>query len=236
MQQNGSPLPASEPDPTPLPPLAEQENRYGDSGREEEKNNWDGTEVELVADRDAADYEEEFTGLKIRYMLTGEDLYACLKASNPFKTTGVRAGVQTAILAFFGILFFVTYFLESPRQVSSIVLGVICFGIIAAIWLVPYGSLKSRAKKMTTGKTVTAEIFPDEIQIGEGEGAWTIPLDGTSYFQELDDLFVIRTPQNLLAIFPIRSIEPAMLPEIQAMLMSGTVPEPKKGRKKKQED
>ena len=60
----------------------------------------------------------------------------------------------------------------------------------------------------TSGKTVIAEIFPDEIQIGEGEGAWTIPLDGTSWFQELEDLFVIRTPQNRLAVFPIRSIEP----------------------------
>ena len=229
MQQNGNPLPTAEPDPVPLPPEAEIEKN------EEEKTAWDGTEVELVADSDAADYEEEFTGLKIRYMLTKEDLYACLKASNPFKTTGVRAAVQTAVLALFCILFFVTYFLETPRQVSSLVFGAVCIGLIAAIWLVPYGTLKSRAKKMATGKTVTAQIFPDEIQIGEGQGAWTIPLDGSSYFQEMEDLFVIRTPQNQLAVFPIRSIEPAMLPEIQAMLMSGTIPEPKKERKKRQE-
>lgn len=233
MQQNGSPIPSADPDPTPLPDLQEREKKQAEAGQEEEKVTWDGTEVELVADHDAADYEEEFTGLKIRYMLTEEDLYACLKASNPFKTSGVRAGVQTAVLSLFGILFFVTYFLESPRQISSLVFGAICFALIAAIWIVPYGALKSRAKGMVTGKTVVAEIFPDEIQIGEGEGAWTIPLDGTSWFQELEDLFVIRTPQNRLAVFPIRSIEPAMLPEIQAMLMSGTIPEPKKGRKKK---
>ncbi len=232
MQQNGSPLPPAEPDPA---QQAEVRDLTGQTvGQDEDQQGetaWDGTEVEWIADQGAADYEEAFTGLKIRYTLTQDDYYACLKAEHPFKTTGNRAVVQTVLLALFGVLFAVTYFLVSPREVSSLVFSGICFAIIALIWLVPYGSLRSRAKHLANGKTVTAEIFPDEIQIGEGEGAWVIPLDGTSYYEEMEDLLVVSTPERRIAAFPIRSIEPAALPDIQAMLMSGTVPKPKNRRK-----
>ncbi len=226
MQRNDNPYPPAEPDP------AQEEGIDVDFTSEEAENRWDGTQVELVADQDAADYEDDFTGLKIRYTLTEEDLYDCLKAANPFKTTGVRAIVQSAILALFGVLFCITYFIESPPVTSSLVFSGLCFLMIGVIWLVPHFALKSRAKKLYTGQPVTAEIFPDEIQIGEGEGAWKIALDGTSSYLELENLLVVRTPENRLAAFPIRSIEPAALPEIQAMLLSGALPETKKGRKK----
>lgn len=202
--------------------LQEQEER-----REDEPD-WDGSEAVLVADEDAADYEDELTGIKITYHLTEEDLYACLKSSGVFRTTGGRAVGETVLLAVFGVIFLLSYFLAEVHNPSNLWFAGLCAAVIAAVWLVPFFSLRSRARQQANARPIQAEFFPDEIHVGKGEGAWTIPLDGSCYFERLEGLLTILTPEGRMAAFPLRSIEPAVLPEVEAILMAGTQPKPRR--------
>ncbi len=202
---------------------------------EEKTEEWEGYEVERVADEDAAEYEEEQPGIKFKYSLTQEDIYSCLKNMKIFRTSGVRAAIETVLVAACAVPSVVQLFsAENLRSfnISNFLFPVICLLLIVAIWLVPYFTLKKRAKEQADGKMITVEVYPDEINIGEGEGKWEIPLDGTSYYEEVDDMMVITTPQKQTAAFPFRAIEPSALPEIQAIIISGTIPKPRKGRKR----
>ena len=69
------------------------------------------------------------------------------------------------------------------------------------------------------------EIYPDEVVVGSGEGQWEIPLDGTSSFEEFDDLMVLFTPKNAILAMPMRAMEPAVIADIQGMLIAGCIPE-----------
>ena len=74
--------------------------------------------------------------------------------------------------------------------------------LVAAIWLVPYFDLRKRADEVAGGKKIEVEIYPDEVVVGSGEGQWEIPLDGTSNFEEFDDLMVLFTPKNAILAIP----------------------------------
>lgn len=196
---------------------------------------WEGYEVERVADDDAAEYEDEQPGIKIKYTLSQDDFYQCFKSMKIFKTSGIRAVIETIILIVCAIPSLMAWFSGNAIQtqnVSVLLLPIICALLIVAIWLVPYFTLKRRAKNLADGKIITAEIFPDVIHIGEGEGSWEIPLDGTSYYEEFENLMVITTPQSRVTAFPIREIEPSALPEIQAIIVAGTMPKPKKDKRR----
>ena len=63
------------------------------------------------------------------------------------------------------------------------------------------------------------------VVVGSGEGQWEIPLDGTSSFEEFDDLMVLFTPKNAILAMPMRAMEPAVIADIQGMLIAGCIPE-----------
>lgn len=190
---------------------------------EEYTPDWDGTDAEFVEDEDAAEYEDKYAGIRLSYTLSREEAVACLKRAHIYKTTGRRAWLESGILAIAAALFFVSYFLYQGGY--NLVLGILSLVLIAVIWLVPYFDMRKRAEEIAGGKKVEVEIYPDEVVVGSGEGQWEIPLDGTSNFEEFDDLMVLFTPKNAILAMPMRAMEPSVIADIQGMLIAGCIPE-----------
>jgi hypothetical protein len=201
----------------------EPPERQGEQTPEEEIEEpieWDGSEAELVAD-DAAEYEEQQTGIKLSYILRQKEILESLKKSGFCKTTGTRAVAESVILAILAVAFAVTYILQ--KDTNSLVFGIISLLLIAVIWIVPQQGLKRRAKELTDGKEIHMEIYPDSIVMGENEGRWEIPLDGTVECEQDSNLLLIYF-ESRMVILPLRCVEPSVLPEVQAMIVSGTQP------------
>ena len=191
----------------------------------DENPDWDGSESELVADDDAEEYEIPETGIKISYSLTENEMYKCLYHSRLYKTKGKRAVLQTVIFALAGVIFLLTYFLtNSQYNVYNLFFGILCFLMIAVIWLVPHFHMKNLAKIMPDGKNIDAEIYPTHIDIGKDDGAWSVELDGKAEIAEFDGIIMIYDDDRSFAI-PERVIETEVYNEIKAILLSGTMPE-----------
>ena len=116
-------------------------------------------------------------------------------------------------------LFFVSFGLYQGGY--NLALGILSLAVAAAVWLVPYLDMRKRAGEIAGGRKIEVEIYPDEVVVGSGEGQWEIPLDGTSSFEEFDDLMVLFTPKNAILAMPMRAMEPAVIADIQGMLIAG---------------
>lgn len=177
---------------------------------------------DLVADEEAAVFEERHTGIKVRYVLEKDEILTCLKHSGFYKTTGLRAIIETIVLAIAFLIFFASFCVYATA--NNLVMSIVSLLLIAAIWLVPNIGMKKRSEELADGREIAMQIYPDEIQIGEGTHAWSIELDGTSRLAEFDGVIAIFTPEERIAALPVRVIDPADLPDIQAMLVAGTRP------------
>lgn len=192
-----------------------------DGAENGEPPQWDGSEAELVADEDAAEYEEQHTGIKLSYVLTRQEIYEALRRSGVFKHAGKRAVAESVFLFAFSLIFFFSGLTQGRQGENLLRLSVICLLLIGVLWFVPWRGLNARAKDLADGKKISLEIFPDALQIGRGDGYWEIPLDGSARLALLPRLMVLHFEDKLL-IIPLRSVEPAVLPEVHAMLVSGT--------------
>lgn len=202
---------------------ADEAEQLEQAQEEEYTPDWDGTDAEFVEDTDAAEYEDQYAGIKLSYILNREEAMACLKRAQIYKTSGRRALLETGILAVAAVLFFVSYGLYQGGY--NLILGILSLVLVAAIWLVPYFDMRKRAEEVAGGKKIEVEIYPDEVVVGSGEGQWEIPLDGTSNFEEFDDLMVLFTPRNAILAMPMRAMEPSVIADIQGMLIAGCIPE-----------
>ena len=202
----------------PEPP--ERQGEQSPEDETEESIKWDGSEAELVAD-EAAEYEEQQTGIKLSYILRQNEIVEGLKKSGFCKTIGARAVIESMILAAAAVVFLVTYFMKNDAR--SLPISIICVLFIAVIWIVPQQGMKRRAKELADGKEIHMEIYPDSMVIGEGENRWELPLDGNCECEQYKNLFMIYYKEHTI-ILPLRTVEPAVLPEVQAMIISGTTP------------
>ena len=101
---------------------------------EEYTPDWDGTDAEFVEDEDAAEYEEQYAGIKLSYTLNREEAMACLKRAHIYKTVGRRAWLETGILIVAAALFFVSFGLYQGGY--NLALGILSLAVAAAVWLV----------------------------------------------------------------------------------------------------
>ncbi|HEX3025988.1 MAG TPA: hypothetical protein VHR42_01990 [Clostridia bacterium] len=187
----------------------------------EEPIEWDGSEAELVADEDAAEYEEQNTGIQLKYVLKSQEIFRVL-----FKTqmTPKRTAL-TVTAALLGVALGV-YFLIRTVNGDHIAgsPGAICLILAGIILASPVLHIRSQAKNSENGKEIRMKIYPDHIQMGRGEGGWEIPLDGTVVRNVLKGLIFFYIDGNRLVILPLRCVEPSVLPEVQAMIFAGTSP------------
>ena len=100
---------------------------------EEYTPDWDGTDAEFVEDEDAAEYEEQYAGIKLSYTLNREEAMACLKRAHIYKTVGRRAWLETGILIVAAALFFVSFGLYQGGY--NLALGILSLAVAAAVWL-----------------------------------------------------------------------------------------------------
>lgn len=218
--EDGEAVPPAEIEVDPM--LLDVDDEDGKKDDDDEQAKWDGTEAEYVADDDALAYEEPLTGIKLTYVLRHAEVFSCLKHMGFCKTTGRRAVIETVLLAVVCALFIASYFIYGGA--NNLVLGIFCAVLIAVVWVVPRLGINARARELTTGKSVYVEIFPDAVEVGKGKNEWAIPLDSTSEYEEFDNMMVLFTPDGKLFTIPMRAVEPSVLPDVQAMLMAGTMP------------
>ena len=203
------------------PEQEEAEETPEDGTPEEESHaDWDGNEAELVADEDAAEYEEQNTGIQLSYVLKEHEILECLKSSGMMsRTTGKRAVIETIILGVLAVVFFVTYLVENKND--PLFFSGICLLVIAIIWIVPQVGMRRKARSLTDGKEIKVVVYPDVIEIGENEGYWEIPLDGSCVLHRENRLLFLYSGSRAL-ILPLRSIEPAVLADVEARILAGS--------------
>jgi hypothetical protein len=191
--------------------------------------NWDGSEAEFVEDDDANEYQDEYSGIKIRYKLDDKEIYESLKHAGYYNTSRTKAIIETALLLVVLILFLISFFIYG--NIINIIMVFICAAVASAIWFVPHVLMKRQLENQKyRNKEINVEIYPDEIEI-EGDTEWEINLDGTSELKDCDDMFILFLPNNHIFPIPKRVIEPSVMLDIESMLRAGTSPKSESKRR-----
>lgn len=191
----------------------------GTEGPEQERVEWDGSEAELVADEGAAEYEEYNTGIALRYTLKEQEIFPVL-----VKTQYTQRRIALSVLAgVLGLVLGVYYLVQGAAGRGEFTgLGIVCLLLVALVVPSPLYHLRSSAKAAADGREIQIRIYPDHFELGSRPGE-EIPLDGTVKRLSVKGLIVLYIGKQLV-ILPLRCIEPAVLPEVQAMLFAGTQP------------
>ena len=190
-----------------------------------EKNNmpeWDGSEAEFIADEDANEYEDQYSGIKLKYKLNKDEVKSCLKKINYKKKINVISVIEI-ILLIVAFLVFVSWFFIYGGY-SNLVLAGISLIVIIAIWNVPNVISKSNYMNRLYNEEFFIEVFPDEIIVkNETNSSYKIKMDQKSSYEESDNIIFVYSNNKMLPI-PLRAIEPSVIGDVQAIIVSGSKP------------
>lgn len=199
------------------------EEKSCDDGEDVRKpENWDGSEAEIVLDNETEEYEEETTGIKVKYALKPEETEKFIKHSESYQKTKksqkTHTAIQSAVLA--------------SMIVFALITGILWYWWITAlpaaalviIWLVPFLGIKKTVRELTGNEQITVEVFPDKIEITGPDYKKEILLNDSCESEEYEDMIVIFYKNNLSLIIPLRAVEPEFRPEFQAMIFAGAKP------------
>lgn len=189
---------------------------------EENQVEWDGSEAELVADEDAAEYEEQNTGIQLKFTLRPGEIYTALMKLQYTQRRILLSAVAVVLGLISATLSFVNYAEQGGSQ--NALLGGACLAVIFVILWTPAARNRSRSRELSGGTEIQMTVYPDHVEMGRGESQWEFPLDGTCERMVLRDLILLYIGGENTVILPIRCMEPAVLPEVQAMLYAGTRP------------
>lgn len=190
-----------------------------ESEEETEGVEWDGSEAELVADEGAAEYEEYNTGIALHYTLKEQEIFPVL-VKTQYTQKRIALSVFAAVL---GLVLGVYYLLQGAAGRGEFTsLGIVCLLLVVLVVPSPLYHLRNSAKAAADGKEIRIKIYPDHLEMGFRPGE-EIPLDGTIQRLTMKGLIVLYIGSQIV-ILPLRCIEPAVLPEVQAMLFAGTRP------------
>ncbi|ARP49419.1 MULTISPECIES: hypothetical protein [Caproicibacterium] len=203
------------------PPQPEQQDADDDGIR------WDGSEARMVPDEDAQAYEEKMTAVRIRYKLTKEELCRALlregmNRSKRFLLCGI------SIVSFVAAAAFLAEF--SLRSLPAMLLFVVMFlvvGIFSAVF--PRFAIRRFVQKNYDCQEYVLNIYPDVIEGTYGNEKISIPLDGSACSMLYKGLALLQYseksgsgPKKHLLVIPLRSVEPGVLADVEAMLCVGT--------------
>ena len=193
-----------------------------EENKNEEKVEWDGSEAERVADSDAEEYEDSATGIRFSYRLERDEVYKCLKHSSAYKRNANLQVRHTVIQVIVMVVLLIISFAVRDKMFAYVALvPLVC---VAGIWLIPRMSLKKLAERMYGNKEIRIAIFPDTIEVEVGGIKSEILLDGKCEYEEFEDMIILSPCVGNSVIIPVRCIEPEFLPDVQAMIVSGTLP------------
>ncbi len=200
----------------------ETETEKNDSDDLEPQESWEGEEAEIVADDETEEYEDEFTGIKIKYTLKSEEIYDFIKHSEKTKNKLKWQKKHTVFPVCLLIVMIVLGFLT--RNVLFVWFLAFPITALVLVWLIPFLSTKKIANKILNLNGTTVEIFPDKIEITEGENRREILFDGSYRFEEYDGMLIITKNGHLRLILPMRAVEPEFRAEVQAIILAGVKP------------
>ncbi len=190
--------------------------------KDDDSPDWDGSESSFVEDDDAEEYEEKYSGVKLSYAISKDEIISCLRHNGSYRFSNVRFIVETIIFVVLAIVFFILFGLTNNSL--NLIAGFISIGIIIAIALIPTIFIRINADKLTSRKKLDVEIFPDEISVNGGNSQWKIKLDGSCKFEEFNDMMLIYLPEDRIFIIPIRAIDPDYIADVNGMIVAGTSP------------
>lgn len=186
----------------------------------QEKVEWDGSEAELVPDEDAEKFEDNFAGIKLNYVLRQDEIYDALRSSKGYRSAKKRLVAESVIACVMSGIFFAMFAVQ--MNWLTLLFAILCLLLAGVIWPAAWYNLRKNAKRLTSGQEVQMEIYPALIEMGKNEQKWLIPLDGTINCKRTNGLFVLQTDASHITILPMRCIEPSVLPDVEAMIISGT--------------
>ena len=192
---------------------------------------WDGSEAELVPDEDAEEFEDNFAGIKLSYVLKEDEIYDALRSSKSYRSAQKRLIAESIISCIMSGVFFAMFAIQ--MNWLTLIFAILCLILAAVIWPAAWYNIKKNAKRLTSGEEVQMEIYPsliemdpEDVKVGdciEIRPGDRIPLDGTVKCRKTNHLFVLQTDPTHITILPMRCIEPSVLPDVEAIILSGTI-------------
>lgn len=214
--------------------LNEEDEKSENDEDGEPPERWDGSEAEIVVDDESESYEEEETGIKIKYSLTSSEIRSFIRRSEIYQRNKKSQKKHTIIQSiFFVLMVILAIIFKNPYYVWLSIYAVV---FLALIWIIPSIGVRRIVKRMFFNEEITAEIFTDRIEIQRVNQKRDINLDGSCNYEEYDNMIIISSPcDGLSLIIPIRAIEPEFRAEVQAMLLAGSDDEEENKNKTKKE-
>lgn len=201
--------------------LNEWENAANEENLEDDME-WDGSEAELIVEDQAEEYEENPTGIKIKYSLSEEMITGIFAQTDGYtknrKWQRIHTVIQSAMLL---ILIALWNYSGNMYYMLLMLIPIICIG---ALWVIPFFSFKKLVSEFYTGKEISLEIFPDKISVNIEGNINEIELDQKTQYEELIDRIMVYPETGNVLMIPKQDIEPDFLPDVQAMIFAGAQP------------
>lgn len=192
---------------------------------------WDGSQAAFVEDDDAGKFDEEYSGIRISYKLTKDEICQSIKRAGYYTISRGKTLIETAVLVVALAVFLGSYFVYG--NTVNIIMSVVCAVVLAMLWLIPHIIMRREVRAQEgRERQTTVEFYPDEIEVSTGDKQWEIQLNATAQLEEYDDMFILYLPNTQIFPIPIRAIEPSVLGDIGSMLKAGTKPREKRSRRR----
>ncbi len=195
-------------------------NGENEDARGSEK--WDGSEAEIVVDDEAEEYEEETTGIKIKYMLKPEEIRNFIRHSKNYKESKKAQKKHAVIQSILFVTMITLGFLTG--SIYYIWLSALPITALILMWLIPLFSVNRLIKDIFKSEELEVEIFPDKIEIKSKNQSREIPLDGSCESEEFEDMIMIFSKGSIKLIVPRRAVEPEFQADVEAMIFAGAKP------------
>ena len=156
--------------------------------------------------------------IEIRYTLTSDDIYNALKTSRIYRKNFIKAFAESGILIGLVILFGIWWILWDDG--NAMIFCIACACLIGLVWAAVLFSIRSTCNRMVTGDEITMTLQNDRILVGDGPGGWEIPLDGSIFCEEKNNILILYTGPKEWTLIPLKSIE--MADEVRTRILRNT--------------
>lgn len=189
------------------------------NGNDGDQNIWDGTESEIINDSQASKFENDNIGIKLSYVLTKEEIFNAIYNGNLFRKNSKKKDIfYIIVFLIFCVCFLIFYVIN--HNIQNIVMAVFCVLAVLGVLIIPKLYIKKFAENMANNKELEVCIFSDRIDVGKGMGKWSIDFNKDCIVQEVNNLFVVTNNVGNSVVIPHRAIEPDLLADISAIMMS----------------
>jgi hypothetical protein len=175
-------------------------------------------ESEQVLDDESEEYEEKFTGIKIRFFLKESDIIDALKSTGANLKKAKTNNFYLLIFAFLAIAFFVLW--EFFHNKIYLIVEFFPLGGLFLVWFFQALNFKKAAKKLLKNDWFSVEVFHDSIDVNCAGVEKKIVLTPLTKYEETKRHILIYPPGDEMLIIPIKAIDPEYLSDVQAMIFA----------------